>query len=372
MIIILLSILLLWLLVFLFMRMPAFGRLPAGKRLERINRSPHAREGRFENIHFTPQLTEGSNMLTVMRKFFFSKGPNNKPPGLLPSIKTDLLRLDPEINILVWFGHSSYFIQAGGKKILVDPVFSGAASPLSFITKSFPGADIYTPDDMPEIDYLFLSHDHWDHLDYQTMLKMRPKIKQVITGLGTGAHLERWGYDQDRIIEKDWNEKIILDAGFTVHTVPGRHFSGRTFKRNRSLWTSFVLITPSLKLFLGGDSGYDTHFAEIGNAVGPFDLAILECGQYNPYWKYIHMMPEETVQAGIDLKAKRILPVHWAKFSLSLHDWDEPIKRFMEEARKKNIPVLHPMIGEAVDLQEPAPTQNWWETLSQHLTNVNR
>jgi L-ascorbate metabolism protein UlaG (beta-lactamase superfamily) len=299
-----------------------------------------------------------------MKDFFFGKSKHSKPPGVLPSKKTDLLNLDPAKNTLVWFGHSSYFIQIDGKKMLVDPVFSGAASPLSFTTKAYPGSDVYTTDDIPEIDYLFLSHDHWDHLDYKTIVKLKPKIKQIITGLGTAEHLEYWGYDINKISEKDWNETIDLSDGFTVHTTPGRHFAGRTFKRNRAMWMSFVLQTPSMKLFLGGDSGYDTHFAEIGNKFGPFDLAILECGQYNAYWKYIHMMPEETVQAAIDLKAARLLPVHWAKFSLALHDWDDSIKRVTAEAARKHVPLIHPLIGEEVDLRDPMPSAKWWERFS--------
>jgi L-ascorbate metabolism protein UlaG (beta-lactamase superfamily) len=347
--------------IWLFMQQPQFGKLPFGERLARIKRSPNYKDDQFRNIHFTPQLAEGVSMFTVMRKFFFGKSKHNKPPNILPSKKTDLLNLDPGNNSLVWFGHSSYFIQIDGKKILVDPVFSGAASPVSFTTKSFPGSDVYTTDDLPEIDYLFLSHDHWDHLDYKTVMKLKQKVKQVITGLGTAAHLEYWGYDKNMIVEKDWNEEIILDKGFILHITPGRHFAGRTFTRNKAIWLSFVLQTPSMKLFLGGDSGYDTHFAGIGNQYGPFDLAILECGQYNPYWKYIHMMPEETVQAGIDLKARKILPVHWAKFSLSIHDWDEPIKRITAEAAKKNMLLIHPMIGEQVDLNDLTTFSKWWE-----------
>ena len=350
--------------IWLFMKQPQFGKLATGDRLAQIKNSSHYQKDQFQNIHFTPQLTENVNMLTVMRKFFFGKSKRNKPLNRLPSAKTDLLRLDPENNILVWFGHSSYFMQIDGKKILVDPVFSGAASPVAFTTKSFPGSDAYTAEDIPEIDYLIISHDHWDHLDYKTILKLKPKVKQVITGLGTAAHLEYWGFDKSLIIEKDWNEEVKLGTGFTVYTTPARHFSGRTFKRNKAIWLSFVLLTPSMKLFLGGDSGYDTHFAETGNRYGPFDLAILECGQYNPYWKYIHMMPEETVQAGIDLKAKKILPVHWAKFALSLHDWDEPIKRITAEAAKKNMQLIHPMIGEPVDLNDLKAFSSWWETVS--------
>jgi L-ascorbate metabolism protein UlaG (beta-lactamase superfamily) len=349
--------------IWLFMKQPQFGKLPFGERLDRIIRSPNYKDDQFQNIHFTPQLAEDANMFTVMRKFFFGKSKHNKPANILPSKKTDLLHLGSEKNSLVWFGHSSYFLQIDGKKILVDPVFSGYASPVSFTTKSFPGSDVYTTDDIPDIDYLFLSHDHWDHLDYKTVIKLKPKVKQVITGLGTAAHLEYWGFDKNTIIERDWNEEIILDKGFILNITPGRHFAGRTFKRNKATWVSFVLQTPSMKLFLGGDSGYDTHFAEIGNKYGPFDLAILECGQYNTYWKYIHMIPEETVQAGIDLKAKKILPVHWAKFSLSIHDWDEPIKRITAEVEKKDISLIHPMIGEEVDLNNLRTFSKWWENL---------
>ncbi len=345
------------------MLQPQSGKLPSGERLKRIEASPNYKKGQFRNIHTTPQLTEGANLFSVMRKFFFGKSKNTRPPGILPSKKTYLHKLDANENILVWFGHSSYFIQVDGKKILVDPVFSGSASPVSFTTKSFNGSDIYSVDDMPEIDYLFITHDHWDHLDHKTIVKLKTKVKQVITGLGTAAHLEYWGYDANTIIEKDWNESFTLDKGFIVHTTPARHFAGRLFKRNRSIWMSFVLQTPSMKLFLGGDSGYDTHFAEIGNKYGPFDLAILECGQYNLYWKYIHMMPEEVVQAGIDLKAKKILPVHWGKFDLSLHDWDEPIKRVVAEAAKRNVPLIHPLIGEKVELGHTREYGRWWETV---------
>lgn len=343
------------------MLQPQSGKLPSGERLNRIELSPNYKNGQFRNINKTPQLTEGANLFSVMRKFFFGKSKNTRPSFILPFQKTNLLNLNADENILVWFGHSSYFIQIDGKKILVDPVFSGSASPVSFTTKSFKGSDVYTVEDLPEIDYLFITHDHWDHLDYKTIIKLKPKVRQVITGLGTAAHLEYWGYNTNTIIEKDWNEEIQLDKGFTVYTTSARHFAGRLFKRNKSIWMSFVLQTPSMKLFLGGDSGYDTHFAEIGNKYGPFDLAILECGQYNLYWKYIHMLPEEVVLAGIDLKAKKILPVHWAKFDLSLHDWDEPIKRVTAEAAKKQVALIHPMIGEKVELKSEQEFSKWWE-----------
>jgi L-ascorbate metabolism protein UlaG (beta-lactamase superfamily) len=344
-----------------FMRSAAFGMLSTGKRMKKIEGSPNYREGRFQNLHHTPNLAEGASYGRVMWDFFFAKEAGNKPPHILPSKKTDLWTLDPGKDVLVWFGHSSYFMQVDGKKILVDPVLSGHASPISFTTRSYKGTDVYTVDDIPAIDYLFITHDHWDHLDYATVSALQPRIKHVITGLGTGAHLERWGYDTQQVLEKDWYEELILEDGFTIRALPSRHFSGRGFTRDQSLWMSFALRTRSMHIYIGGDSGYDTHFAEIGEKYGPFDLAILECGQYNPYWKYIHMMPEEVITAARDLRAAKVLPVHWAKFSLGIHAWDDPIKRVTAEGIKQDQPVLHPMIGEEILLKKDQPFQRWWE-----------
>jgi L-ascorbate metabolism protein UlaG (beta-lactamase superfamily) len=162
-------------------------------------------------------------------------------------------------------------------------------------------------------------------------------------------------------LENDWNAQLDTDEGFSVHTISARHFSGRSFKRNGTIWSSFVLTTPGKKIFIGGDSGYDRHFAEAGKQFGPFDLAILENGQYDKNWKYIHMTPEETVQAAIDLRANRLLPVHWAKFSLSVHAWNEPIIRIKKEAERRQMKLVHPMIGETVDLDKEEIFSNWWE-----------
>ncbi len=341
-----------------------FGKSPSGQRLERIKNSANYKNGSFQNLNETPVMAEDVSYFAVMKDGLFNRSKRNVPKEGLPSKKTDLKALDPEKDILVWFGHSSYFMQIDGKRILVDPVFSGNASPFSFMVKSFKGSDGYTPEDFPAIDYLFITHDHWDHLDYETVLKLKPKVGKVITSLGTGAHLEHWGFDPNSIVEQDWNESAALDSGFQVMTTPARHFSGRGFKRNQSIWCSFVLQTPSKKIFIGGDSGYDTHFAGIGAEHGPFDLALLECGQYNTYWKYIHMMPEETVQAAIDLKARVMMPVHWAKFALAYHAWDEPIERVTREAHRVNMPIIHPMIGEEVNLNQYTASTEWWKGLN--------
>ncbi len=349
--------------VFLYMEHPKFGKNPTGKRLADIKQSPNYREGQFQNIHPTPQISEGYSIAEVFFEFFFKKSARRRPNNSIPSIKTDLYKLPIDQDILVWFGHSSYFIQIDGKRILVDPVFSGNASPIPGTTKSFEGTDIYTSADFPLIDYLFITHDHYDHIDYETIIQLKGKVKKVICGLGVGAHFEYWGFSSDILIEKDWNEEIALDNGFTVFTAPARHFSGRGFKRCRTLWMSYVLQTPTMKIYIGGDSGYDTHFAEIGNQYGPIDLAILDNGQYDDKWKYIHAMPNQVLQAAHDLKARRLLPVHSAKFALANHPWDEPLIKISELTANSNDPIslATPMIGELVFLKDAEQRfEKWW------------
>ena len=363
MIIVLIILLVIVVAVYVFLLQPQFGSIAAGASLQKIKQSPNYKNTQFQNLSDTPQLTEGGTIPGIMKDFIFRKSKNSKPSRSLPSQKTDLLQLDQNKDVLVWFGHSSYFMQTGGRKFLIDPVFSGHASPVKFTTRSFPGSDVYTADDMPTIDYLLISHDHYDHLDYETLVQLKPKVNKVISGMGVGAHLQRWGFQESDIIEMDWNEEHVLEENFTISTTPARHFSGRGLKRNQSIWLSFVLTTPNDKIFIGGDSGYDTHFKSIGDQFGPFDLAILENGQYNKHWKYIHMMPEEAVQAAIDLEAKKLLPVHWGKFSLSLHAWDEPIIRLTKEAEKRGVAVVHPMIGEALYWNEHKPGAKWWEAI---------
>jgi L-ascorbate metabolism protein UlaG (beta-lactamase superfamily) len=349
--------------VYLFLQHPKFGKKAHGQRLKRMQDSPNYKNKQFQNLSFTPDLAEGSSYFKVFMKFFFGRDKRNIPAQPIPTQKHNLKNLDPNQNLLVWFGHSSYFMQVDGKTILVDPVFSGHASPIPATTKAFKGSDAYAADDMPEIDYLFISHDHWDHLDYETVVKLRPKVKHVVTPLGNGAHLEHWGYNPATITEGDWHEELALKDGFTVTVVPGRHFSGRTFVRNQNLWGGFVLQTPTQKIFLGGDNGYDTHFKTIGTQYGPFELAVLECGQYNQDWIYIHMLPEEVVKAAHELGAKKLLPVHFAKFALALHAWDDPIISVSAEAEKQGVQLVTPMIGQLVNLDGDVVFEKWWEAL---------
>lgn len=350
--------------IIIFTRQPPFGRAPQGQRLERIESSPNYKNGQFQNLEDTPDLAEGANMVSVVWSFIFNKTPHQVPVDPIPSIKTDLHQLDAAADVLIWFGHSSYFMQTAGKKFLVDPVFNGHASPVSFTTKSFPGTKEYHVEDMPNIDYLINTHDHWDHLDYNTVKQLQPKVARVICPLGVGAHLEYWGYPAEKIVELDWHESTSLSDGFTLRATPARHFSGRGFKRNGTLWASFVLNTPTQRIFIGGDSGYGTHFSQIGQQYGPFDLAILENGQYHPNWIYIHTLPEQVLLAAQDLRAKRILPVHNSKFSLAMHAWDDPLIEVTEANTETNLPLLTPMIGQPVYLQDTTQTfTKWWEQM---------
>lgn len=346
---------------FVVLQHPKFGKIPKGERLERIKKSPHFRDGIFQNLHTTPQLTNESGFFSLLRDHISAK--NKKPAGEIPSIKTDLKNLPANENSLVWFGHSSYFMQIDGKKFLVDPVFCGNASPFSFAIKAFNGTDRYTPEDIPEIDFLVITHDHWDHLDYKTIKAIRPKVKQIVTALGVGAHLEHWGFSPDSIVELDWFETASF-GDVVFHATSARHFSGRGLRPKKTLWASFVLQTPSTQIFIGGDGGYDTHFAEIGERFGGFDLAILENGQYNTSWKYIHMMPEQVLQASENLRAKRLFPVHNSKFALANHAWDTPLKTIFELNKKRGIPLVTPLIGEKVNLNDSSQVfHNWWENV---------
>jgi L-ascorbate metabolism protein UlaG (beta-lactamase superfamily) len=354
--------------IWAFLKQAKFGSLPANARLQRIERSPNFRNGQFQNQIPTPMMTGDSNSLKTVAKFVFNRNKRLKPTGPIPSVRRDLRSLAPTENVLVWFGHSSYFLQIDGKRILVDPVLSGRASPVSFTTKAFDGTDPYTAADIPDIDVLFITHDHWDHLDYDTVTKLRPRVKRVICGLGVGAHFEKWGYASSAIDEGDWGDDFILGDGFTAHVLPARHFSGRALRRNSTLWASasYALQTPSgSKIYLGGDGGYGPHFKNIGTRFGGFDLAILENGQYDTAWRYIHMLPDETLQAAHDLQASLLFPVHNSKFCIANHDWDAPLRTITSLAAAMRPQLITPVIGAVVQIRNPsADSSDWWTKVS--------
>jgi L-ascorbate metabolism protein UlaG (beta-lactamase superfamily) len=313
----------------------------------------------FKNLSRTKQFAEGYNMFDVI-KASMRKPKEFAPTEDIASVKTDLKNYYSKEPSIIWFGHSSYMIHADGKNILVDPVLSGHASPLSFFIKAFNGSDIYKTSDMPHIDYLILTHNHYDHLDYKALKLLAPTIRKFILPSGVSNDIKRINIKPELITELKWWDTIKLENDISITSTPARHFSGRGLKRNYSLWSSYVLSINDDKIFIGGDSGYDSHFKEIGNMFGPFDIAILECGQYDKMWPEIHGTPEETIIEGRELKAKVIMPVHWGKFGLANHEWHEPINRFIQEAEKQKISYTTPMIGEPVILGKSYPKSKWW------------
>jgi L-ascorbate metabolism protein UlaG (beta-lactamase superfamily) len=278
----------------------------------------------------------------------------------LPSVKEADLNALPD-GSLVWFGHSAFLIKLAGKTFLIDPSLSPTASPVGFIVKAFPGTVGYLPQDLPPIDYLFISHDHWDHLDYPTMIELKSKISHIYCPLGVGAHFDEWGFEPEAVVEGDWWEVYEPEPGLKITFIPARHSGGRSLRFNQSLWTGFILEYADKKIFYSGDGGYLPQYAEFGQKVGPVDLAIIECGQYDPRWKNIHMTPEESVQTALDMGAKAAMPVHSGKFKIANHSWDDPFIRFQAAAEKAGLPLVSPIIGEVVDLNDSERVfPRWW------------
>lgn len=353
-----------------------FGKNPEGNHYETLEKSPRFIDGEFRNAVPTPMFTDDSTVFSVIVKSIFIPKERLVPAMTVPSMKTDLFLLDPEKDLVIWLGHSSYYVQLAGKRILVDPVFSPYASPFFLFNRAFDGTNIYREEDIPAIDYLLITHDHWDHLDYPTVTALEPKVKKVVCGLGVGSHFENWGYSRSKIMEVDWFTGLGNTDGFDIHVLPARHFSGRGIVRNRTLWVSFVLQSQNRRIFLSGDTGYGPHLKQIGKLFDGFDLAILENGQYDKRWAYIHMMPEETAKAAVELGAKSVLPAHSGKFAISNHAWDEPFTRLAEASRDKPYRLLTPVIGESVDLDDEKRTfPYWWKqdgAFSEKVERMNR
>ncbi len=328
---------------------PAFGVQPKGERLKRMQASPNYQNGAFVNSESTQQFTSDKSFGTMLwenlQERRISHSAQRIPHHAVPAVKTDLRTLDASVNQLVWFGHSSYLLFLGGKTFLIDPILS-IEFPSSVMLHPFSGTDIYTPADLPDIDYLIITHDHWDHLDYGTLRQLLGRVEQVVCPLGVGAHLERWGYQN--IIEMDWYETSTPADDVRITCLPTRHFSGRLLQRNPTLWASFM-IEADKTVYVGGDGGYGKHFARIGELFPQIDLALLENGQYNSHWAQIHTLPEEMPAAIRDLHAKQNVPVHNSKFALAQHPWNEPMQYMQHLAEQDS--TLHiqlPMIGQPI------------------------
>ena len=284
------------------------------------------------------------------------------PQDTLPTVKPALSEAPSNEEFSVtWLGHSTILLQMGGLNILFDPVLSDIASPVSFIgSKRFSPLAI-NAEELPELDAVIITHDHYDHLDYPTIQKIKDRTKRFSVGLGVENHLERFGVESDKITAMAWWEEISL-GDITVACTPARHYSGRSLNdRNASLWTSWVLIGEEIKVFESGDTGYSGHFAEIYEKYGEFDLAMLDCAQYNERWHEVHMFPEESVRAAAELHVAVLMPIHWGAFSLSPHAWDNPPQRFTEQAQSQGFEVITPKLGQTVNWNDrTGASERWW------------
>lgn len=294
-------------------------------------------------------------------KFFFEKG-EKIPIESLPQQQLLMIKLlGDRGNCLkaAWLGHSSLFINIDGYRILTDPVFERKvtlAGPARFNREL-----VLNVHDLPSVDAVIISHDHYDHLNKFSVQQLIERTSVFLVPLRVGKRLEKWGVPPEKIVELNWWEETHPHKGLTIAATPARHFSGRgLFDRNRTLWASWVIRTENHNIFFSGDSGYFSGFKEIGEKYGPFDVTYLECGAYNEAWSNVHMFPEQTAQAFVDLKGKVLQPVHWAAFNLSLHPWYEPIERLTAEAWSRNIHVSTPMIGKVVNYEKTTGAELWW------------
>ena len=344
-----------------YLQQTRFGALPGGTRLQAVERSSHYVDGEFRNVIATPMRTQDSRFASNLMLMLFDRNPNLRPAAALPVTQVDFTALSPDEDVVVWLGHSSYYVQLNGKRILIDPVFSTNASPLPLTNLAFPGTSPYTADDLPPIDLLLVTHDHWDHLDYDSVKALLPKVGQVVVGLGVGEFFDQYGYPADRIHEADWNDVLEPVPGLRIHVLPARHYSGRMLTRNKTLWVAFALESPQRRLFFSGDSGYGPHFREIGERFGGFDLVALDMGQYDKRWANIHMTPEEAALAAEELRTRTLVPAHIGRFSIARHSWDEPLERITTASEGKSYRLSTPRIGEPLDLRDEGQQfSRWW------------
>ncbi|WP_127572852.1 MBL fold metallo-hydrolase [Paenibacillus xylaniclasticus] len=347
---------------------PAFGRKPAKEHLSRNKMSVNYGEGIFVN-QIPTSLSMNAQDLAPLLKQYMRGIRQRKPRQPLPMADFDVKKIRSRNQPAVtWFGHSAALLELDGQALLLDPMFGLAPSPFPFIgSKRYSRSLPFRIEHLPRIDAVILSHDHYDHLDYGSIKKLKDKVQQFIVPLGVGSHLERWGVEPNRIKQLDWWDEYDCQ-GIKLVCTPARHFSGRSLHdRNTTLWCSWVVKGKQASVYFSGDSGYGPHFAEIGQRFGPFDFTLMECGQYNESWAAIHMMPEQTVQAHLDVRGGVMLPIHWAAFTLAMHAWTDPIERVTRRAKEQGVKVATPRIGQTVPIivgsevdDEAYPNAAWW------------
>ncbi|MGK5739569.1 MBL fold metallo-hydrolase [Micromonospora sp. URMC 103] len=339
------------------------GRL-TGARAERAARSPQFRDGRFHNPVSTRSTVAepGRNLLWEL---FFGKQ-KRRPSARVPLLRpADAPAADSggELNV-VWYGHASALVEIEGRRVLLDPVWSERCSPSALVGPRRLHEPPVRLDELPRLDAIVISHDHYDHLDLPTVRGLLAgQDAPFLVPLGVGAHLDRWGVPANRIVELDWSESHRV-AGLEITATAAQHFSGRGVRRDGTLWSSWVIAGTRRKVFYTGDSGYFAGYAAIGAEHGPFDVTLMQIGAYDRAWPSIHMYPEEAVAAHLDLRGGLFLPVHWATFNLALHDWGEPVDRLWAEAKARDVRIAVPRPGERVVVDDPPPVDGWWQAVA--------
>lgn len=334
----------------------SLGGRPEGARLNRVLRSPQYVDGRFRNKQDAP-LTTASNREMLRRQFF---GKEQREPLHPVPVMRPALAQAPGLRA-TWLGWATVLVEIDGRRVLTDPVWSERCSPSTLVgPKRFHAPPIALAD-LPPIDVVVISHDHYDHLDMPVVRALAAKGTHFAVPLGVGAHLERWGVAPKQIAELDWNESADV-AGLHITATPSRHYSGRNPRyNNQTLWASWVVRGPAHRFYFSGDTGYFPGFKTIGQQHGPFDLTLIKIGAYDETWESIHLDPEDAVRAHVDLGGKVMLPVHWATFNLGFHAWREPPDRTVAAARKAGITLTVPRPGQTIDLHAAPPAiEEWW------------
>jgi L-ascorbate metabolism protein UlaG (beta-lactamase superfamily) len=345
---------------------PPFGGKLAGDRLARARANPHYHDGAFVNP-LPPAGYRAADVWNLITGQFFGdevREPQSPIPVLAVAPET-LKNPRPAPGLRAfWIGHASVFIEIDGVRLLVDPIFSDRASPFDIGPKRFHPPPIRLAD-LPWIDAVLITHDHYDHLDMQTVQHLARRGAAFFVPLGIGAHLQAWGVATSQVHELEWwNEEAL--KGVRIISTPSRHYSGRGLTdQNATLWSSWSVIGAQHRFYVSGDTGFSDHFRTIGERLGPFDMSFIKIGAYGPGapWLDIHMNPEDAVRAHRELRARRLFPVHWGTFNLAFHAWDEPIKRTLAAARASQVELLTPRIGEIVDADLPFAPNPWWETV---------